>query len=187
MPNTRILPLSPEGRDVLIDHWERYDAQSGQDGDLPYGPQDDEPPPPREQRRASLDASLRTAVAQPDWARIWIATADDRAVGHVLLRWLPPGGGSHRAWCSIGVEREHRRAGIGRRLLRVAIEWAADRPELDWIDLGVFAANDRAIALYREEGFVPTGYVLDRFRVGGRSIDDITMSLRLAAVDGPPA
>jgi RimJ/RimL family protein N-acetyltransferase len=185
MPETRIVPLTPGGIETLLDHWERYDAQSGREGDLPYGPGDDEPPPPREERRGSLDAALRTPVARPDWTRVWIATADDAAVGHVLLRWVPPGGAAHRAWCSIGVERAHRGAGVGRRLLRAAIDWAGGRPELDWIDLGVFAANERAVALYRAEGFVETGRVPDRFRVGGMSIEDITMSRRLAAADGP--
>jgi len=48
-----------------------------------------------------------------------------------------------------------------------------------WIDLGVFAHNEAARALYKSVGFVEVGTVKDQFRVDGVSIDDVSMTLAL--------
>ncbi len=50
---------------------------------------------------------------------------------------------------------------------------------IEWIDLSVFSENVPAMSLYRSLGFVETGRREDRFRLSGRSVDDIAMSLRL--------
>lgn len=59
-----------------------------------------------------------------------------------------------------------------------AITWA--RAEgLRWLDLGVFADNAPARALYRQLGFVEVGTVPDAFRIDGRSVEDVSMVLDL--------
>jgi ribosomal protein S18 acetylase RimI-like enzyme len=78
----------------------------------------------------------------------------------------------------MGVERGWRGRGHGRALLAAAIAWARGA-ELAWIDLGVFAHNQRARALYAAVGFIEIGVTRDRFRVDGTAIDDIAMALAL--------
>jgi ribosomal protein S18 acetylase RimI-like enzyme len=78
----------------------------------------------------------------------------------------------------MGIERAHRGQGHGRGLLAAAIAWAREAG-LAWLDLGVFAHNPRARALYRSVGFVEVGTTRDRYRVDGRQIDDVAMALRL--------
>jgi ribosomal protein S18 acetylase RimI-like enzyme len=78
----------------------------------------------------------------------------------------------------MGVERGARGNGLGRALLAAAIAWARTA-ELAWLDLGVFAHNERARALYRTVGFVEVGTTRDRFRVDGVVIDDVAMVLAL--------
>jgi RimJ/RimL family protein N-acetyltransferase len=63
-------------------------------------------------------------------------------------------------------------------LLAVAIAWARSA-ELAWLDLGVFAHNQRARALYAAVGFVEVGVTRDRFQVDGKVIDDVAMALAL--------
>ena len=61
------------------------------------------------------------------------------------------------------------------------MQWCRDATDLAWIDLGVFAHNEAARALYRKVGFVELGTTRDRFRVDGTSIDDIHMTLALGS------
>ena len=60
-----------------------------------------------------------------------------------------------------------------------ALGWARDEPSLTWVDLGVFAHNRVARALYDSLGFAATATVPDLFRIHGRSIDDVRMGLGL--------
>ncbi len=53
------------------------------------------------------------------------------------------------------------------------------RQTVRWLDLGVFAHNTRARAVYRKAGFVELATTRDQFRVGGTSIDDVMMTLAL--------
>jgi RimJ/RimL family protein N-acetyltransferase len=78
----------------------------------------------------------------------------------------------------MGVERPWRGKGHGTALLAAAITWAR-RAELTWLDLGVFAHNHRARALYATIGFVEVGVTRDRFRVDGVPIDDVAMAMAL--------
>ena len=49
----------------------------------------------------------------------------------------------------------------------------------DWVDLHVLLDNEPALAFYRGFGFVEIGRVEDYFRIEGRSIGDVQMTLRL--------
>jgi ribosomal protein S18 acetylase RimI-like enzyme len=62
----------------------------------------------------------------------------------------------------MGISASHRRRGGGSLLVATAIDWARAQPGIDWIDLGVFADNPGAHALYTRHGFTPIGRMLDR-------------------------
>ena len=79
---------------------------------------------------------------------------------------------------AIGVEEVFYRKGIGRMLMLEAIEFARHN-NIEWIDLSVFGDNHAAIGLYRSLGFEEAGRRYDRFRISGRLVDDITMTLRI--------
>ena len=98
-------------------------------------------------------------------------------IGHIDLT-----GGSlysalHRARLGIGIERRYRRLGFGRALMDAALDWARGQPTVRWVDLSVFAHNDYARKLYLAYGFREVGVTLDAYRIQGRSIDDVHMSL----------
>jgi RimJ/RimL family protein N-acetyltransferase len=157
-------------------HIERHAAESGRDGDIVFAPFSEFD---REAYEASRYESWRRAVDLPGWERCWGAFSNDRMIGHLDLTGGHLYSGLHRARLGIGVERNFRAHGIGNALLQAAIRWATVERDLSWIDLSVFAHNERARQLYRALGFVEVGHTADAYRVGNQSIDDVHMTLRV--------
>ena len=160
-------------------HFGRHRAESGR-GDyhfMPFNPQDPDGP-----RIPDLDR-LGRSLDQPGWQRYWIAWNDPAQciVGHVDLKGSLLKTALHRCELGIGIEREFRGQGIGKRLMETAIGFASDAHQLAWIDLSTFGHNQNAIALYRSLGFTRTGFVTDRFRIDGQSIDDLNMTLSVTS------
>lgn len=63
----------------------------------------------------------------------------------------------HVALLGISVAREHQRAGVGSALMQALCDYADGWAQVLRIELTVFSANERAIALYRRFGFEPEG------------------------------
>jgi RimJ/RimL family protein N-acetyltransferase len=158
-------------------HIERHAAESGRDGDIVFAPFSEFD---REAYEASRYESWRRAIDLPGWERCWGALLQDRIVGHLDLTGGHLYSALHRARLGIGVERSQRGNGIGTALLHTAIRWAKSEQALIWIDLAVFAHNQRARRLYEKLGFRETGHTLDAYRLGKQSIDDVHMTLRVA-------
>jgi len=87
--------------------------------------------------------------------------------------------GRHRCELGIGIEREHRGKGLGRRLMETAVEFARDAGTLTWVDLRVFAHNATARALYLDMGFSEVGTLVEGFRIEGQTVDDVIMTLKV--------
>lgn len=119
-----------------------------------------------------------TPIGEAGWRRFWVAleVATGAIAGHVDLQaWSEPYM-DHRVLLGMGVHRDHRRRGVGRRLLRFASDWAATETRAEWIDLCVLSGNDAARALYASVGFEETGTFRDKFRIDGESVDEVSMS-----------
>ena len=108
------------------------------------------------------------------------ATGGRRVVAHVNLKGDGLATGLHRCELGIGIEEAYRSAGLGRRLMGTAIDFARHAPSLNWLDLRVFSHNTPARVLYISLGFKEVGTWFDRFRISGQSIDDILMTLNVA-------
>lgn len=175
----RVEPLELASLEPYLEHMARQMAESGLHGLPIFNPLSRDEKIDMERLRSTRGVHLTLPVGQPGWRRVWAAWDDGRVVGGTELS-----GGSidsvmHRALFTIGVERSHHRRGLATRLATHAIDWARAQPVLDWIDLGVFAHNTVAVALYERLGFERQGVVADRFRVDGQVIDDIQMALHL--------
>jgi RimJ/RimL family protein N-acetyltransferase len=82
----------------------------------------------------------------------------------------------HRGGLGIGVQTPYRGQGIGEALLRALLDWAAREPELERVELAVFAHNERALNLYRKLGFEEEGRRLRAFKLAdGSYYDEIQM------------
>ncbi len=162
----------------LFGHICRHADESGRDGDIIFRP--------RSQHEVLDEVAIgerhRTAWArgleQPQWMRTWAVFVDNRIVGHVDLDGGRIPAELHRCTLGMGIERRARRKGWGKQLLDTAIA-SARANQLAWIDLGVFAHNEPARALYASAGFVEVGRVKDQFRVDGIKTDDVSMTLAL--------
>jgi RimJ/RimL family protein N-acetyltransferase len=173
-----IAPLDDEDLPALVEHIARHSRESGRDGDVIFRPRSSDAPIDElatiERHRVGWAQSLD----EPNWLRTWGLVVGREIRGHLDLHGGRLPSEYHRAMLGMGIERSWRGRGHGRALLGAAIAWSR-KTELSWLDLGVFAHNRRARALYASAGFVEVGTTRDRFRVDGVTIDDVAMALAL--------
>lgn len=61
---------------------------------------------------------------------------------------------------SLYVFADHRRGGVGARLVGEFRTWAGQR-HADRLEVTAYAANERALAFYRQQGFAPQSVILE--------------------------
>ena len=83
----------------------------------------------------------------------------------------------HTAVFGMGMHKEWQGCGLGTALLKAAIDWAKNNPELEILFLQVYADNVAGLVLYRKMGFVEHGRIPDFFKQNGRYHDEISMHL----------
>ncbi|HVJ64377.1 MAG TPA: GNAT family N-acetyltransferase [Bdellovibrionota bacterium] len=161
-------------------HLIRHRSESGNDGDIIFHPLEDTTPKPIAEMRAHKAAKWSLDPTEVGWERAWVLSNSREIFGEVKLVHMPATSTClHRAVLMMGIERPVRGQGWGTRLVQTAIDWAKTQPHLTWIQLFVFAHNEPARRLYKKFGFVETGGTRDAFRVHGKSLDDISMDLKL--------
>jgi RimJ/RimL family protein N-acetyltransferase len=172
-----IRPLTVRDLREAAAHVERHAAESGRGTDTVFAPFMEFD---RDAYEDSRYETWRRGLDVPGWERCWGAFDGAAILGHVDLT----GGGLystlHRARLGVGVERGARAQGVGTALIRAALAWAAGEPRLGWVDLSVFDHNVRARSLYERLGFSVVGRTPDAYRLAGRTIDDVHMTLSLA-------
>lgn len=133
------------------------------------------------ERAAAFRKGLEIAVGAPAWRRAWVArNSIAQIVGHIDLRAYPEPYTSHRCLLGMGVDRGHRKQGLGLALLHKAQRWAVEVAQLEWIDLQALSANRAAIDLYCRAGFTSVGEVPEMFKIDGNTLSYTTMACRLA-------
>ncbi|MBX2875212.1 MAG: GNAT family N-acetyltransferase [Saprospiraceae bacterium] len=122
-----------------------------------------------EQMKQTFASGLSVPTDQLGWRRVWVARNElGVIVGHVDLRAHREKNTLHRALLGMGVDRDHRRMGIGRLLMETAFQWAHEEADLEYIDLQVLSQNQAAISLYGKSGFQLVGEINDMFRIDGQ-------------------
>jgi ribosomal protein S18 acetylase RimI-like enzyme len=107
-----------------------------------------------------------------------VAEEDGRIVGWCdVLPGTVSAGTAHIGHLGMGVLKNFRGGGIGRRLAEATIK-KARALGLEKIELSVYSSNDAAIALYRNLGFREEGR-----KVRGRLVDGIYDDVLLLALD----
>ena len=143
----------------------------------------------------SLFAKRPTLGEEAEWfARLfrqvqdgkWVATVaeeDGRAVGLCTVASKGPTvEPAHVGVLGISIAKAWRGKGIGRALMVRAL--ADCRGKFEIVELGLFATNARARALYESLGFRVWGIQPKAYRRGERYIDHVCMQLELGAT--PP-
>ncbi|MBR0828090.1 GNAT family N-acetyltransferase [Bradyrhizobium manausense] len=125
--------------------------------------------PPIEQVRAFVKRNVEHGYPQI------VAVTDDLVVGWCNVPPASRAVSAHVGDLFMGLIPEYRGKGLGEGLLRHAIE-AADAFGFQRIELGVFATNAAAIALYRKAGFVEEGIKRRAILIGDIHHDEIIMA-----------
>jgi GNAT superfamily N-acetyltransferase len=161
------------------EHIDRLFAESGRNGQPLFSPYEQAPNVSSPERQCRFESSLVVPVRQPGWMRAWsVHDPSQRIVCHLDLSGSNIPSETHRMMLGIGCEPTFQRQGIGATLMRFAIEFALENG-IEWIDLFVFGDNIAAIALYKRFGFAESGRRPDRFRLMGRAVDDVMMTLHV--------
>ena len=163
----------------LVEHFNRSLVHLWSEEDTIFGVGSVEPFDEQKWRKEFAQSRSRS-LEQPGWLRTLLVLDEDRIVGEVNLRTEELNTSQHRAKLGIGLEKAYRGQGIGRSLMERIIDWARRETQIEWIDLGVFHTNKTAYELYKSLGFIEWGRCADRFRVAGKNITDISMSLKLS-------
>ena len=112
-----------------------------------------------------------------------LAVLDGHVIGMIALEAQPLRALQHIRHVSLVVEPRYRRRGIGRELLRQALEWARETSDVEKLEVRVRETNAAALRLAGQLAFVEEGRL--KRHVGlpsGRRLDDLELAL---FVDSP--
>jgi L-phenylalanine/L-methionine N-acetyltransferase len=82
----------------------------------------------------------------------------------------------HAMGLGIGVSKEHQNKGVGKALMAALIDYADNWAHILRIELTVYTDNARAVALYKQFGFVLEGTHRAYALRGGRYVDTYSMA-----------
>ena len=87
---------------------------------------------------------------------------------------------AHTGEIALSVRKKYWHIGVGSAIMEALIELAKEA-SLKYVELGVYADNERAIALYRRCGFEEIGRHRGKLYVDGEYYDEILMDLHIEA------
>jgi RimJ/RimL family protein N-acetyltransferase len=106
----------------------------------------------------------------------FVALKDEDVVGWCDISLMRREGFTHCGRLGMGVHKDYRRRGIGKRLIERTIARAKEKG-LERIELEVFASNRPAIRFYERVGFVMEGVKRKARKIDGAYDDLIGMAL----------
>jgi len=106
---------------------------------------------------------------------VMVGEVDGRVVGFGLIS-IRDGKRRHSAWLGIAVHDEFHGRGVGRALMTSLLELADRWIGLVRVDLEASAENERAIAMYRQFGFVEEGRQKQAYFTDGAYTDAVLMA-----------
>jgi len=154
------------------------DDESGKN-DIYFGPYSkNEVFPTDEIRKKTIDRWCKP-IDMPNWRKAWGIFHRDKIVGNAQIAAGDLPTNLHRVDLGIGILKEYRNKGLGKRLLNTIIKWCIEQPSIHWIDLGVFSGNKNAKALFEKIGFRAIGFKEDCWLIDGRSISETSMAINV--------
>ena len=177
----QISPLPIEDLPRFLEYLQDHISDNGKDGAPRFLPIPRAPKVLPETLLESLKSGHATPVGTVGWRRVLAATDDQGDfMGHIDLASMNKEHTSHRAMLGMGVHRDHRKKGLGQKLVEAVINWAKQETEVEHIDLLVLSTNTAAIRLYQKMGFEEYGRHMDKFRIEGESLNTIMMTLNIS-------
>ena len=106
-----------------------------------------------------------------------LAEADEEIISVLSCRHTAGTLTEHETVLGISVHREWRNRGVGRAMMKRAIDWASNHAGIRRIQLEVFAHNANAIHLYETLGFEHEGRRRKAYFKDGEYIDTLMMAM----------
>jgi RimJ/RimL family protein N-acetyltransferase len=128
--------------------------------------------------RSAEEIRAQFRDADPTRALWLVAEVGGKVVGGANLARGAWSKNAHTATVGVALLPEFRGRGIGEALMREGLEWAR-RVGVRKVKLGVFATNERALALYRKLGFEEEARLRGEVILDGRPVDEVLMALWL--------
>ena len=138
-------------------------------------------------RSASDERRYLRAVRRHADAAVFVALDGEEIVGRLSVARDPHPASAHVADVGLIVAASHRRRGIGRLLLDMAVAWARGSG-VRKLELHVFPWNGPAIRLYERFGFVREGHRRAHYRRDDADVDALLMAYHLPSEsESPPS
>ena len=155
---------------------EILDSESGNSG-VYYGPYSKNDVYPIDELRKLTEERWSKDLDTPGWRRAWGVFDGDKIVGSGDVAGGDLKTNLHRVNLGMGILKEYRGKGNGKKLLEVIIEWCGRQESVMWIDLGVFSGNRKAERLFINSGFMIDSVVPDSWRIDTYIINQTNMTL----------
>ena len=126
--------------------------------------------PPLERIRSFVETNITEDLPQ------FVAVHKDEVVGWCDISPEELPGFTHCGRLGMGVRKDWRRKGAGRRLLKAALDKAKAKG-MERIELEVYASNSAAILLYERAGFQTEGVKRKGRKLDGRYDDVVFMAM----------
>jgi RimJ/RimL family protein N-acetyltransferase len=138
-------------------------------------------------RSVSDERRYLRAVRRHADAAVFVALDGEEIVGRLSVARDPHPASAHVADVGLIVAASHRRRGIGRLLLDMAVAWARGSG-VRKLELHVFPWNGPAIRLYERFGFVREGHRRAHYRRDDADVDALLMAYHLPSEsESPPS
>ena len=159
-----------------LEQCEIIDSESGEN-DIYFGPYSTNDAFPTDEIRERTIDRWGKSKDLPNWRRAWGIFHQDKIVGNAQIAAGELPTNLHRVDLGIGILKEYRNIGLGKRLLNTVIRWCREEPSIHWIDLGVFSGNQKAERLFINSGFMIDSVVPDSWRIDTYIINQTNMTL----------
>ncbi|WP_028022403.1 GNAT family N-acetyltransferase [Enterovibrio calviensis] len=134
--------------------------------------------PLTDQLKAKFRNGFHVPFGESGWRKLWLVKDSNNTIrGHIDLRHHSDDYTFHRVLIGMGVDRRMRKQGIGKQLLDCVVQFCNAHSHIDWLDLQVLSDNIPAKYLYLTRGFNTIGEITDLYRIDGKSVSEITMTV----------
>lgn len=107
-----------------------------------------------------------------------VTEVDGRAISLSEIRKKEADSDSHVSSIGLGIARDYRGFGIGKRLIKLLIRLGRENLGAEVIRLSVYSGNKNAMKLYKRLGFRKVGVIPKGVKIKGKYQDNIIMVLK---------
>lgn len=176
----KIIELKKELLDDFFTYLSRYISENGSSGSTLFAPLNIQQSILSSELKTKFIVGLDNDFGHIGWRSTWLALNQlDMIVGHIDIRSNNYLNSEHRVILGMGVDRNFRSLGIGKKLLEFIVEYCKKSNKINWIDLEVMTNNIPAIKLYNKIGFKQVYEKQDMFRINNISYNFTFMTLKI--------